>query len=64
MKIAIDKNIVEFTMENSQETADMESLWRLLVDCVAENKRIEPIGEYVPGKSDVARFVIESVSSK
>jgi hypothetical protein len=64
MKVAIDKNIVEFTMENPQETNDMEVLWRLLVDCVADNKRMEPIGEYIPAKSNVARFIMEGVSAK
>ena len=64
MKITIDKNIVECTMESPQETNDMEALWRLLVDCVADNKRMEPIGEYIPAKSNVARFIIEGVRAK
>jgi hypothetical protein len=64
MKILIDKNVVEFTLENPQETADMEVLWRVLVDCVADNKRMEPIGEYIPSKSNVARFIIEGVPAK
>ena len=64
MKIVIDKNIVEFTMETPQETADMEVLWRILVDCIADNKRINPIGEYIPAKSNVARFIIEGVPAK
>ena len=64
MKIAIDKNIIEFQPETPQETTDMETLWRLLVDCVQDNKRIEPIGEFIPAKSNVARFIIEGISSK
>ncbi len=64
MKITMDKNIVEFTMENLRETADMEVLWRVMVNCVADNKRMEPIGEYIPAKSNVARFIIEGVSAK
>ncbi|MCI5147698.1 MAG: hypothetical protein D3923_19710 [Candidatus Electrothrix sp. AR3] len=64
MKLVVDKNIVEFTMDTPQETADMEVLWRLMVDCVADNKRMEPIGEYIPTKSNVARFIIEGVSAK
>jgi hypothetical protein len=59
MKIAIDKNVVEFTTESPQESADMEALWRMLVDCLADNKRMEPIGEYLPAKSNIARFVIQ-----
>ena len=64
MKIVIDKNIVEFTIDGSQETADMEALWRVMVDCVADNKRMEPIGEYIPSKSNVARFIIEGIPAK
>lgn len=59
MKIAIDKNVVEFTTESPQESADLEALWRMLVDCLDDNKRMEPIGEYLPAKSNIARFVIQ-----
>ncbi|MEA2115433.1 MAG: hypothetical protein U9P36_08600 [Thermodesulfobacteriota bacterium] len=62
MKILIDKNVIEFTLENPQETADMEALWRVLVDCVGDNKRMEPIGEYIPSKSNVARFITEDLA--
>ena len=64
MKILVDKNVVEFTMETPQETADMEVLWRVMVNCIADNKRMEPIGEYIPAKSNVARFIIEGVTAK
>ena len=64
MKIAVDKKIVEFTMDGPQETADMELLWQMMVDCVADNKRMEPIGEYIPAKSNIARFIIEGVSGQ
>ena len=64
MKIAVDKNVVEFTTDGPQEAAELEVLWRTLVDCVADNKRMEPIGEYIPAKSNVARFAIEGVSAK
>ena len=64
MKILVDKNVVEFSMENPQETADMEVLWRILVDCVADNKRMDPIGEYIPAKSNVARLCSEGVPAK
>lgn len=62
MKILVDRNVVEFIPENTQETADMELLWRVVVDCIRESKRLTPIGEYIPVKSNVARFVIEGVA--
>jgi hypothetical protein len=61
MKINVDKNIVEFTPENPQETGDLEVLWRVVVDCVKDSKRLSPIGEFLPIKSNIARFVIEGV---
>ena len=61
MKIHIDKNVVEFLPENEQETASLETLWRVVVDCAADNKRMTAIGEYVPMKENLARFVIEGV---
>lgn len=63
MKISIDKNVVEFVPDNAAETQDLETLWRLTVDCLNDNKRLSPIGEFLPGKSNQARFVIEEVKS-
>ena len=59
MKIAIDKDLVEFEPENDEETAMMETLWRLMVDCVKFNKKLVPVGEYIPQKRNLARFVVE-----
>lgn len=61
MKIQIDKNVVEFLPETEQETVSLETLWRVVVDCAADNKRLTAIGEYIPMKQNLARFVIEGV---
>jgi len=61
MKIAIDKNVVEFKPENTSENQDLSTLWRIIIDCVQDSKSLTPIGEYIPGQSEVARFVIEGV---
>lgn len=61
MKIHIDKNVVEFLPESEQETASMETLWRVVVDCAGDNKRLTAIGEYIPLKKNLARFVIGGV---
>jgi len=61
MDIKLDRNIVEFKPGNAQETASMEILWRVIVDCLRENKKLVPIGEYIPAKENLARFVIEGV---
>ena len=60
MKISIDKKIVDFSPENEQETREMERLWRILISCVNETKKMSPIGEYLPSKKNTASFYIES----
>ncbi|MDJ0621815.1 MAG: hypothetical protein QNJ17_02550 [Desulfocapsaceae bacterium] len=59
MKIAINLNLVEFTPENEQEEKDLDEVWKVVVDCVRANQKLVPVGEYVPGKSEFARFAIE-----
>ena len=59
MKINIENNIVEFTPENGDETNNLETLWRTVVDCANFNKKLIPVGEYVPPYNDLARFAIE-----
>jgi hypothetical protein len=64
MKIDIDKNLVEFTPENSNEQANLQALWRLVVDCARFNKKLVPVGEFIPQKNAFARFAIEGLDSK
>ena len=59
MQINIEKNLVEFTPENADETKKIEALWRIMVDCARFNKKLVPVGEYIPGDNKFARFVIE-----
>ena len=59
MKITIEKSLVEFVPENDDETAMLETLWQLMVDCVRFNKKLVPVGEYIPQKNNLARFVVE-----
>lgn len=60
MKIELDKNVVEITPENETEAKQLDALWKVVVDCLGSNKKLVPIGEYVPVKSKLARFAIES----
>lgn len=61
MKIDIDKNLVEFTPETADEKVKLEALWRTVVDCARFNKRLVPVGQYVPSQNEFARFAIESI---
>jgi len=59
MKISRDKTLVEFKPENDEEVQDLDALWRIIIDCVKTSKKLVPVGEYIPGQSEVARFNIE-----
>ena len=59
MKIDIEKNLVEFTPETDDEKVKLEALWRTVVDCARFNKKLVPIGQYVPSENKLARFAIE-----
>ncbi len=59
MQIEIEKNLVSMSPENDSETRQLERLWNLIVDCVKFNKKLVPVGEYVPVKSNQAKFAIE-----
>ncbi len=59
MQINIDKNLVEFTPENQDEKVKLGALWRTMVDCMRFNKKLVPVGQYVPVQDDFARFAIE-----
>ncbi len=64
MKINIDKNLVEFTPETTDEKSHLVALWRLLVDCARFNKKLVPVGEYIPDNNEFARFAIEGWENK
>lgn len=61
MKIKMDRNVVEFLPETALETSELEVLWRVIVDCMKENKKLVPIGEFIPAKENLARFAIEGI---
>ena len=61
MKIIVDKNVVELTPENEQETASLEVLWKVVIDCEGQNKKIVPMGQFVPDHDKLARFHIEGI---
>lgn len=59
MKIRVENNLVELTPESDAETEALTSLWNVVVDCAKFNKKLVPIGEYVPSKENLAQFAIE-----
>ena len=61
MKISVDKNVVEISPESEQETAALDILWKVVIDCYGNNKKLVPMGQFVPGINSLARFNIEGV---
>ena len=59
MKITLEKTLVELTPENPLEAEQLDALWKVIIDCVKSNKKLVPIGEYIPGHKEIARFNIE-----
>jgi hypothetical protein len=59
MKISFAKDLVEFVPETDDEKEELSLLWDIVVDCVKFNKKLVPVGEYIPMKNDRARFAIE-----
>jgi hypothetical protein len=59
MKITMEKSLVEVTPESDSETKSLSALWDVLVDCARFNKKLVPVGEFVPGVTKQARFTIE-----
>jgi len=60
MKIRIENDLVELVPDGAEETKQLSALWDTIVDCVKNNKKLVPVGEFIPGTTDQARFAIES----
>ena len=61
MNFNFDKKLVEFKPQSPEETAALERLWRILVDCVTDTRKLTPVGEYIPSKKNSASFYIEGL---
>ena len=59
MKITLDKKVVELKPESPQEAQELDTLWKIIIDCNNTNKKLVPIGEYLPGEKEISRFHIE-----
>jgi hypothetical protein len=59
MRITLDKTLVELNPESPQEVKELDALWKVIIDCAKTSKKLVPIGEYLPGEKEIARFNIE-----
>jgi hypothetical protein len=59
MKIELEGTLIKMIPENEREKNELNQLWVILIDCVKENKKLIPVGQYLPGMKEVATFNIE-----
>ncbi len=59
MKIELEGTLLRMTPESDREKEELNQLWTIIIDCVKENKKLVPVGEYLPGIKEVATFNIE-----
>ena len=59
MRIELEGTLIKMTPENDSEKQELNQLWTILIDCVKENKKLVPVGQYIPGMKEVAVFNIE-----
>lgn len=59
MRIELDGSLLKMIPENGNEKKELNQLWNVIVDCVKENKKLVPVGEYLPGVKEIATFNIE-----
>lgn len=59
MKIELEGTLIRMIPESDKEKEALNQLWTVIIGCVAEGKRLVPVGEYIPGVKEVATFNIE-----
>ena len=59
MKIELEGTLIKMTPENDREKDELNQLWTIVIDCVQENRKLVPVGQYIPGIKEVAVFNIE-----
>jgi hypothetical protein len=59
MKIELEGTLLKMTPENDREKEELNQLWTIIIDCVKDNKKLVPVGQYIPGIKEVAVFNIE-----
>ncbi len=59
MKIELEGTLLKMTPESDREKQELNQLWTLIIDCANTNRKLVPVGEYLPGSKEVATFNIE-----
>lgn len=59
MKIDFEGSLIKMIPQNDRERAELDQLWKKIIGCIREDKKLVPVGEYIPGIKEVAFFNIE-----
>ena len=59
MKIELEGTLIKFTPDTEAEADELNQLWTIVIDCVKDNRKLVPVGEYIRGIKEVATFNIE-----
>jgi adenine-specific DNA methylase len=63
MKIEVEGAIIRLIPENKQEVEGLNKMWELVARCEEENKKLLPLGMYIPGSSSYAQFYVEGIQA-
>ncbi|MFN3406766.1 MAG: hypothetical protein ACK40E_03445 [Caldimicrobium sp.] len=64
MKIDIEGSIIKLIPENEREIEELNKLWQLLARCEEENRKLLPLGHFVPQSTPYMQFYIEGLNLK
>ncbi len=59
MKIEFEGTLIKMIPENDREKSELDLLWKRVVSCIKEDKKLVPVGEYIPGIKEIAYFNME-----
>lgn len=59
VRIELEGSLLKMMPENDREREELNQLWNIIIDCVKDNRKLVPVGEYLPGMKEVATFNIE-----
>ncbi|MCS7150585.1 MAG: hypothetical protein N2Z40_06765 [Caldimicrobium sp.] len=64
MRIEIEGAVVRLIPETERERMELNGLWELVAKCEEENRKLLPLGMYVPGSSAYAQFYVEGLKAQ
>lgn len=59
MRFELEGSLIKMIPENDREKEELNQLWTIIIGCIQEDKKLVPVGQYIPGVKEVAVFNIE-----